>query len=106
MCDDEELHDAGEDDPSELAELRAALRRKQEELEAERRRSQKWEREAVLRTSTVAGSLTTRVLAAQRLAIVVERNLSKLSDSGSPAAEEVRNALEFFREVADDPAAC
>jgi hypothetical protein len=103
--DDEDLHGGGEDPAHEVAELRAALQRQQEELQAERQRARRWEREAVLRASTVAGSLTTRVLAAQRLATAVERHLAKLSGGGSSAAQEVREALEFFREVAKDPAA-
>lgn len=59
----------------------------------------------MLRASTVAGSLMTRVLAAQRLAAVVERNLAMLSGSSSPAAQEVRNALDFFRNAAQDQVA-
>lgn len=104
MREDEDLHSGGEDPAHEVAELRAALHRQQEELQTERQRARSWEREAVLRASTVAGSLTTRVLAAHRLATAVERNLAKFSGGGSSAAQEVRDALEFFREVAKDPA--
>ena len=38
------------------------------------------------------------------LAAVVERNLAKLSGCGTSATEEVRDALEFFRDVAEDRA--
>lgn len=98
MGGDDDLHCSG-DDPA-VAELRAALQRQQEELRAERLRARRWEREAVLRASTVAGSLTARVLAAQRLATAVERNLAKLGAGGDSTAQEMRDALEFFREVA------
>jgi hypothetical protein len=98
---DEAPHVGGEDPAHEIAELLAALERHRVELQEERRRARKWEREAVLRASTVAGSLAARVLAAQRLASVVERNMAKLSAGGSTAAQEVREALEFFREVTD-----
>ena len=87
----------------EIAVLRAELAREREALRAERRRAQRWEREAVLRASTVAGTLTTRVLAAQRLAAAVERNL-KVVASGRAAVEELREALRFFREVDEDAA--
>lgn len=104
MREDEDLHAGDEDHAEEIAALREALERQREAVQTERRRAEKWEREAVMRASTVAGTLTTRVLAAQRLAAVVERNLAKLSGGGSSAAQEVRDALEFFQEVARDPA--
>lgn len=104
MRDDEDPHPGGTDQAHEVTALRAALQRQREALQVERRRAQRWEREAALRASTVAGTLTTRILAAQRLASVVERNLKIFSVEAASAAEEVRDALEFFREVADDPA--
>ena len=102
---DDRIARAGGDDPAEeIAALRAAIELQRTELQAERRRAHRWEREAVLRASTVAGSLTARVLAAQRLATVVERNLTRLTGGGSSAPQELRDALEFFHEVVDDPA--
>jgi hypothetical protein len=81
----------------EIATLRAALEREQGVAQAERRRALRWEREAVFRASTVAGTLAMRVMAAQRLAEAVERLTT--TDDDTFAAAEVRDALRFFREV-------
>ncbi|HEX6458546.1 MAG TPA: hypothetical protein VF032_06485 [Thermoleophilaceae bacterium] len=80
------------------------LVREREALRAERRRAQRWEREAVLRAAAVAGTLSVRVLAAQRLAAAVERNLETIAGGGAAAAEEMGDALRFFREVERGPA--
>jgi hypothetical protein len=89
-----------------IAALGAALQREREAPQAERRRVQRWECEAVLRASTVAGALTARVLAAQRLAAAIERNLKAVTVTDSTAADvqDVRDALRFFREVEGDRA--
>ena len=94
--------DAQERDPGakrEIAALRAELAIERAAHDEERRRAQRWEREAVLRASTVAGTLAAQVLAAHRLAAVLERNLQVVTAGRNTAAEELREALQFFREV-------
>lgn len=83
----------------ELDGLRSELMAEREKLETERARSRHFEREAVLRASTVAGSLLSEVLAAQRLATAVERHLQLTSGETSNAVADLRDALRFFREV-------
>jgi hypothetical protein len=63
--------------------------------ETERRRAGHWEREAVFRASSLAGGLTSQVLAAHRLADAVERGMQ----DGGVFGSEVSEALCFFREV-------
>lgn len=85
--------------PGGIDALRTELMAEREKLEVERARSRHLETEAVLRASTVAGSLLSEVLAAQRLATAVERHLRALRVLGKEACEEISDALEFFQEV-------
>jgi hypothetical protein len=100
--DNDDLQRDGDDPAHEIAALQAALAHERDALRLERQRAQRWEREAVLRASSVAGALTARVLAAQRLAAAVERNLKTVPGAGAAAAEEVRQALQLFRELNED----
>jgi hypothetical protein len=87
------------DDPVE--ELRGALERAEKAVERERRRSRKWEREAVFRASTVAGQLAGQILAAQRLANAVERHLG-CPATADPESAAIREALIFYQEARNE----
>jgi hypothetical protein len=73
-------------------------------LQAARRQAQLWEREAVLRASTVAGTLAMRVLAGRRLAAALERSLRAGCGDVVAPAREVHDALLFYREIERDRA--
>jgi hypothetical protein len=83
-------------DHQEIQDLRAALEIERRAAEEERRKAQRWEREAVLRVSSVAGTLTAQVLAAHRLASSVER---ALLDGRLGSVSDVADAVRLFREV-------
>jgi hypothetical protein len=80
-----------------IKELRRALERSEKAVTRERRRSRKWEREAVFRASTVAAQLAGQILAAQRLASVVERHLGGRDSGFDPRSAEMREALSIYR---------
>lgn len=102
MRDDDHPHASDPARAHVIAGLESALARERTAVQEEQRRAQRWEREAVLRASTVAGALAAQVLAARRLAAAVERNLTAVAED-PVGGDEVREALRFFREVDGDP---
>jgi hypothetical protein len=88
--------------PDDLAKLRVALQAAERTIDTERRNSGRWEREAVLRASTVASQLAQDILAARRLANAVERHLDLRDTVSDPGATAIRQALHMYREICGD----
>jgi hypothetical protein len=68
-----------------------------EKLAEARRAAAYWEREAVLRTSTVASSLAVQVLAGRRLADAVEHLLLDAEPLLGEARAQLQTAIDQFR---------
>jgi hypothetical protein len=68
-----------------------------EKLAEARRIAAYWEREAVLRTTTVASSLAVRILAGRRFAEAVERLLLEAESIAGEARLQLQAAVDEFR---------
>jgi hypothetical protein len=73
----------------------AAVLRVQALAQAARRDASHWEREAVMRASSVASALAGEILAGRRLARAVQSFLSDARDDPT----EMKLAVQFFEEV-------
>ena len=82
-----------------IGQLDARVTAAESALAAAQRSARRWEHEAIMRASTVAGALTTELLAARRLACAVRRVVD-----GSASLEDLRAALKFFDKVGRDDA--
>jgi hypothetical protein len=89
----------GRDGADGVAELRQALEAAKQAVERERRRSGRWEREAIFRASTVAGKLSQDILAARKLANAVERDLDLRQTISDPGTAAIRQALRLYRDT-------